>query len=454
MKNIIKKHIGLIVLLVLILAFPASMSTQARLNMRVIITGLAIDKTDEGYEVTAQIVKPSPSSESSGTGASINFISDKGETIVSALSKLSYKSGKVAGFSHTNFILLGKELIKENVSQILDYFLRDTIIKDSVLLLVAKDSAKEEIKKTKDVELSVGLGLQKVFVYKEKESDGTMTSLLNFVNSSYGHSKTALTSILSFTDESGQSGQSADQSQTKQSSGEGSAEQGTSSGSESGSSGSESGSSGAEGGSGSGSEQSSSKSGEQQSSSESSGSEQKSQYFEAITPLACFVSGKLVGMLESKEEVLGYMYASNKCQAEDISLENISFGKLTNAKVGIDVKNKTNKKKIRFEGEMPCLDIYVNITNASIKEIQSEEFVKNPTNEEFEFIKKNIKEKISETIALTFEKSKQLGADVFGAFDIANKFHYKTIKNKFQTMEEFINELKLNVIVNISRLEF
>ena len=68
--------------------------------------------------------------------------------------------------------------------------------------------------------------------------------------------------------------------------------------------------------------------------------------------------------------------------------------------------------------------------------------------------KKNIKEKISETIALTFEKSKQLGADVFGAFDIANKFHYKTIKNKFQTMEEFINELKLNVIVNISRLEF
>ena len=447
MKNILKKHIGLIVLLVLILAFPASMSTQARLNMRVIITGLAIDKTDEGYEVTAQIVKPSPSSESSGTGASINFISDKGETIVSALSKLSYKSGKVAGFSHTNFILLGKELINENVSQILDYFLRDTIIKDSVLLLVAKDSAKEEIKKTKDVELSVGLGLQKVFVYKEKESDGTMTSLLNFVNSSYGHSKTALTSILSFTDESGQSGESAAQSQTKQSPGEGSAEQGTSSGSESGSS-------GAEGGSVSGSEQSSSKSGEQQSSSESSGSEQKSQYFEAITPLACFVSGKLVGMLESKEEVLGYMYASNKCQAEDISLENISFGKLTNAKVGIDVKNKTNKKKIRFEGETPCLDIYVNITNASIKEIQSEEFVKNPTNEEFEFIKKNIKEKISETIALTFEKSKQLGADVFGAFDIANKFHYKTIKNKFQTMEEFINELKLNVIVNISRLEF
>ena len=76
MKRFFKKHVGLIVLLVIILAFPASMSTQARLNMRIIITGLAVDKTDDGYEVTAQIVKTTPGSESSGTGATINFISD------------------------------------------------------------------------------------------------------------------------------------------------------------------------------------------------------------------------------------------------------------------------------------------------------------------------------------------------------------------------------------------
>ena len=51
MKNFLKKHIGLVILLVIILAFPASMSTQARLNMRIIITGLAIDKTESGYFV-------------------------------------------------------------------------------------------------------------------------------------------------------------------------------------------------------------------------------------------------------------------------------------------------------------------------------------------------------------------------------------------------------------------
>ena len=150
MKNFLKKHIGLVVLIVIILAFPASMSTQARLNMRIIITGLAIDKTESGYEVTAQIVKTAPGSGAEKSGANIDFVTDTGDSIVSAISKLSYKSGKVAGFSHTNFILIGKEMLEENILKTLNYFLRDTIIKDSVLLLVAESSANEEIKKIID----------------------------------------------------------------------------------------------------------------------------------------------------------------------------------------------------------------------------------------------------------------------------------------------------------------
>ena len=451
MKMFIKKHIGIIVLLVIILAFPTSMSTQARLNMRVIITGLAIDKTEDGYEVTAQTVKPSPSSESSGTGASINFISDKGDTVVSALSKLSYKSGKVAGFSHTNFILLGKEMLNENLSKVMDYFLRDNIIKDSVLLLVAKESAKDEIKKTKDVELSVGLGLQKVFVYKEKESDGAMTTLLSFANKCYGHSKTALVSVLSLTEESSSKSSSSGSSEkpsgadTQQKS-SGGTENSDSEKPEAESSGSQGGSE-SQVGSSSGSESSSQ-------SSSGSGSEQKFQYFEAITPLACFVSGKYVGMLEQEDEIMGYMYARKECHAEDLSVDKLNFGNLKNARVGVDIKDKTNKKKIRFEGPNPCLDICVDITNASIKEIENDDLFQIPTEEEFEFIKTKIQEEIAKKVAKTFEKSKELKADVFGAYDIATKFHYNKIKNSFDTMEKFIDGLKLNVIVNISRLEY
>ena len=56
-------------------------------------------------------------------------------------------------------------------------------------------------------------------------------------------------------------------------------------------------------------------------------------------------------------------------------------------------------------------------------------------------------------VASCFEKSKSLGADIFGAFDIANKFHYKKTKENYETMEEFLEKLKLNVEVKVSRLE-
>jgi len=434
MKKFFKKHVGLVILLAIVIAFPASMSTQARLNMRIIITGLAIDKTDSGYEVTAQIVKTAPGSGAEKSGATLDYVTDSGDTIVSAISKLSYRSGKVAGFSHTNFILLGKEMLDENLVQTLNYFLRDNLIKDSVLLLIAKDSAKDELKNTKELGLSVGLEIQKVFVYKEKESDGAMTSLVSFVNKSLNHSKTSAVSILSINSESSGSNEQA-------------------SGGESAGSGSGSSSSGGSGESGGQEgEQMSSSSGS--SSGGSGGSEEGSKFFEALTPLACFVGGEFVGMLESEDEILGYMYANEKCIAEDISLDGLNFGNLKNAKVGIDVKFKKSLKKIRYENNVPCLDICIKVSNAGIKEIQNDEFLHSVSGEEFEFIKTKIQEHISKTIAKTFEKGKELKADVFGAFDIANKFHYKKTKLEFDDMEEFLNSLKLNVQVDVSRLEY
>jgi hypothetical protein len=151
--------------------------------------------------------------------------------------------------------------------------------------------------------------------------------------------------------------------------------------------------SGGESSGGSSSGQTSGKEVEQMSSSSGSNSggsgssEDETKFFEALTPLACFVGGEFVGMRENEDEILGYMYANEKCIAEDISLDSLNFGNLKNAKVGIDVKFKKSSKKIRYENNVPCLDICIKISNASIKEIQNDEFIHSVSNEEFEFIK-------------------------------------------------------------------
>ena len=137
----LKKHIGLILILVIIIAFPSSLSNQIKINMRVIVTGIAVDKEDDNFVVTAQIMKPSPGVKSSSESATIDYITDKGETLAGAISKLSFKAGKTSAFSHTNFVIIGKDMLKEDVTISLDYFIRDKIIKNSALILFAEEKA-------------------------------------------------------------------------------------------------------------------------------------------------------------------------------------------------------------------------------------------------------------------------------------------------------------------------
>ena len=42
----------------------------------------------------------------------------KAKTISKALAKLLYKAGKVSAFSHTNFIILGGDILKEDATDV------------------------------------------------------------------------------------------------------------------------------------------------------------------------------------------------------------------------------------------------------------------------------------------------------------------------------------------------
>ncbi len=130
MKTFLKKHFGLIICLVCLVAFPNGLGVQARLNMRTIVTGLAVDFDGAAYTVTAQYVKTDQSG-ASAVGAKVAFLSESDKTIKSAIAKLVYKSGKGAAFSHTNFVILGRDLAKDKAMVCLDYFVRNKIIDSS-----------------------------------------------------------------------------------------------------------------------------------------------------------------------------------------------------------------------------------------------------------------------------------------------------------------------------------
>lgn len=410
MKKFFKKHLGLIFLIILVLVFPTGLSNQAKLNMRIIVTGLAIDKNDEEYEVTAQIVKATPGNEKPGTSATIDFVSDKATTISEAMSKISYKSGKVSAFSHTNFIILGEGVRNEKATKCLDYFIRDKIVKSSTMLVFSNEKAKDEIKKTKTIDLSVGLGLQKTFLYKEYESDGIMTTVLDFVTKSSSFGKCAVASELKFESEKSES------ESNQQSSSESTASQLSNSG-------------------------------------ESQGS-QKTEYLVSNAPIMCFEKGEFKGKLESDEEINGYMFASQKAKSSDFVVDEIKHKNLENAKVTIIMKDKITFGKVEYKNNKPVLTISVVVNNAEIAEILNEKSIINISPDEYKAIEKALKKHIQKNIHTCFDKSKTLGVDLFGAYEKAYKFKYNETTKKYKTTKEFIDDLTLNVDVKVQKLDY
>lgn len=445
MKNKLKKHIVLIILLAIALVFPTSLSYQARLNMRVIVTGLAIDKTGDEYMLTAQIVKTSPGNESPGQSAMIDFVTDKAKNLSEAVSKLAYKAGKVSAFSHTNFLVLGDSLLKEDVTKCLDYFIRDKVIKNSALVLFSGGSAEEEIKKTKDTELSVGIGLQKVFLFKENEGDGLMVTLIDFLNQNKMYSCTSFASELSLhtNDEAKQDGEQQKSESNSESDGSsGGSQSGESSGSGENASSSGSGSEGSDSsGSGGGSSGGASKA-------------ESQQYFNPETPIVCFVGGKFVGKLKSEEDIDGFMLAKNLSQKTNVNVQDVKEGRLKGSPVEVAIKKKKVKSKINFENGKPTLELKIIITKAEIVEIMEEEIIAGLTDDEFNAVKKGLEKQISKEVCGCFKTAKNFGADVFNAYETAFKWKYKETTSNYKTTEDFLKDLEIKIKVEIKQLDY
>ena len=137
----IKKHSWILVLFFAVILFPQSLNIQTKLDGRLLITGLAIDKTDNEYLVTAQALTTGSGVQSKDKSVSMDFFSAKGKTIREAIENLASTSGKGTGVSQINYIIFGSSILSEDVSNVVDFVTRVAQVDTSVMLLVAKDGS-------------------------------------------------------------------------------------------------------------------------------------------------------------------------------------------------------------------------------------------------------------------------------------------------------------------------
>ena len=107
------------------------------LNNYAIVTGLSIDKSDNGYEVSALITNAIKENENK---TNISVVSGKGKSIYSAIKDINLKIPKELYLSHLNVIIISEEIAKDGMKPILDFLVREPESHQSYYLIISKDT--------------------------------------------------------------------------------------------------------------------------------------------------------------------------------------------------------------------------------------------------------------------------------------------------------------------------
>lgn len=136
---------GIFILLILSI-FLTGCWNRRELNELGITLAVGIDKSDDEYIVSAQIVVPSEVSASGGMGKSpVTLIKGRGETVYEAIRKMTKETPRKIYPGHLRMLVLSESLAEEGIGDSLDVLSRDWELRSDFYVVVAKESTAEEI---------------------------------------------------------------------------------------------------------------------------------------------------------------------------------------------------------------------------------------------------------------------------------------------------------------------
>ena len=176
-----------------------------------IILAAGIDRTADGFSLTAQIAVPKGSDRTTGGTSSVE-IEGQGATVSDCISAIYTKTGWVPKLVFCDLVLLGEEAARENAFDALDFFLRNEYAPDSCLLAVCEGTAAETLKATSAIDDASSLALEKLFSDAAKKSGRVMTTTLReFAIGYYGRSASGYMPYVRMSSQSGAQGGSGGQ---------------------------------------------------------------------------------------------------------------------------------------------------------------------------------------------------------------------------------------------------
>lgn len=192
-KNLFKTPMFLIFLLIgLFYALP-SLGMQAEINRYAVVTAVGIDRVEDdsenSFEVSLLTFIPIADQTFKET---YKVISAQGRNISEAMDFAGLHIGREVGLSHVKLVVLNADLLKEDVSNFLDYLSRSETIAPSTKLIATNATAKEFLNEAEKLDSQSSIKVSDLIIFNDDYVYATDSSFENFYKGRLGPTRVSL----------------------------------------------------------------------------------------------------------------------------------------------------------------------------------------------------------------------------------------------------------------------
>ena len=386
-----------------------------------IVMAVGIDREEDTFIVTSQIAVPQASDQGKAT-QTVQIVS-RGKTVADAFEEINAKTGWYPKLVFCRLILLGEKTTQENAFDALDFFLLDEYLSDNCLVATCNGFAKDMLNVQALVDASGSVAIQKILSAHAQRGGTVLPSTLReFAIGYYSEIKSGFLPLLKTVPQQEQVGGNNGADNNEQNSA------GASNGSE------QSGQNGQNG--------QDSQSGTQSRQSNQGGQSKETQKLVfGGSETALFYAGKRVGVL-TEEETFAFNAVKNKLRLASYSVTDENEETFT-----LNVKRNTVKTAcILGEDARTVYKIDLRLTAGlldSSKAFGVDEGIDGGDTPKAVFSR--AEKLLSAQISSAFEKSKNVGCDLFGVLEsLQKREHARFLEVKNTALKNAVLELTVH----------
>lgn len=413
------KHNKILVIigLFLILLLPNAVMENSIANERMICVGIGVDKNDDEYELSAQVVVPM---QNGGFSQKLEVYTSSGDSIKDCILNMRLHLGKLVGVAHCSFMVVNEEVLNGNLITVLDYLVRELKINFNCVVIATDKKSKDVLTVSATINNSQDLNIPELLDYNNQYVYSKSPNIDEIFSSFFSGSPNYVLSLITLKDQS-VTGVNAKGEVGGQGSGSGSQSGGSS------------------GGGGSGSQ---------------GGESKKEQVLSNDGDVVFMNKSQSIGKINYREGY-GVRYFINTNKHFRLGIEDFTDELYTNADIELYSQDKAQINRYYFENGVPIIELniiqYLGLSSIKQKEMRPE-FYQADMIKFTMALKEACKQKIEKDIQDGFKILQDYNADTVEAYNYFEKYAYREF-HKFldglQNKEEYLKHIKVKINLSI-----